>query len=184
MAKFIMSSFQKWALNLKQSKLMDSVNTLNFRYNLQGAKPNNQKTSINRLNPQTVSKYGFPGSLTVMKRLLNPIGFHISAVNSKEIEYKEFTEMRKKLTVIDVRSSEDIKKTGTIPGSVNIPLAQVESALKRNADDFPIMYGRVKPTEDANLLFVCLKGSRAKQAQAKAVELGFENAMTFKGGWE
>ena len=52
-------------------------------------------------------------------------------------ELKEKLEGTKKPIVVDVREASEIKESGSIPGAIHIPMAQIEkrmSELPKNAD--------------------------------------------------
>lgn len=78
------------------------------------------------------------------------------------------------VALLDVRSPAEFE-TVHIPGSVNIPLDQLDSQLTALAD-------RGRP-----LVLVCRSGARATQAQTKLAGVGCVNATVLDGGvlaWE
>ncbi|KAJ8931423.1 hypothetical protein NQ314_015662 [Rhamnusium bicolor] len=100
-----------------------------------------------------------------------------------------FADMRKfenkgNVLIIDVREPKEIAETGKIGGSINIPLANLENALKTLTDDeFNEKYGKPKPALDFPLIFSCKMGGRACKAMDIAIQLGFKNAKYYKGSW-
>lgn len=109
---------------------------------------------------------------------------HTADLIRKEIGYTEFLKLKKSgLTVIDVRDNNEIKSSGTIPGSLNIPLKQIKVALKTSPDDFKVKYGRSKPKENQSVMFLCQRGVRSKAAMDQAIQIGYKKAMSFQGGW-
>uniref|UniRef100_A0A8C8SWQ2 Rhodanese domain-containing protein n=1 Tax=Pelusios castaneus TaxID=367368 RepID=A0A8C8SWQ2_9SAUR len=89
-----------------------------------------------------------------------------------------------KAHVIDVRLPEEVAN-GHIASSVNIPVAEVEEALKMDPETFKTKYGVDKPQkDDENLIFYCQKGSRSAQATEIAMTLGYTKARNYAGGYE
>ncbi|XP_018566235.1 heat shock protein 67B2-like [Anoplophora glabripennis] len=87
--------------------------------------------------------------------------------------------------IIDVREPSEIQKTGKIGGSINIPLNELEKALKNiNEDEFKGKYGKPKPIESFPLIFSCMLGGRAAKALALAEKLGFNDVRYYKGSWK
>lgn len=110
--------------------------------------------------------------------------FHTADSNWKEIGYSEFLKLKKSgLIVIDVRDNNEIKSSGTIPGSLNIPLQHVKVALQTSPEDFKEKYRRSKPKENQNVMFLCQRGVRSKQAMNQAIQMGYKKALSFQGGW-
>ncbi|XP_034104588.1 rhodanese domain-containing protein CG4456 [Drosophila albomicans] len=85
--------------------------------------------------------------------------------------------------LIDVRNQDELKATGTIPASLNIPLPDLDAALKSSAEDFKQKYGREKPGNNADIIFTCRSGKRAKEAEAIAKNAGFTNIRVYSGSW-
>uniref|UniRef100_A0A8C4M4Q5 Thiosulfate sulfurtransferase like domain containing 1 n=1 Tax=Equus asinus TaxID=9793 RepID=A0A8C4M4Q5_EQUAS len=75
--------------------------------------------------------------------------------------------------LIDVRSREEAA-AGTIPGALNIPVSELESALQMEPAAFQALYSTQKPKlEDENLIFFCQMGKRGLQATQLAQGLGY-----------
>lgn len=86
--------------------------------------------------------------------------------------------------ILDVRTREEVGKTGRIPGAVHIPIADlvltfVDPRVKRveGAATWP-------PPKESEILVHCLMGARAKRATAALLALGYRNASCFEGGWQ
>ncbi|KAB1260145.1 Thiosulfate:glutathione sulfurtransferase [Camelus dromedarius] len=76
--------------------------------------------------------------------------------------------------LIDVRSREEAA-AGTIPGALNIPVSELESALQMEPAAFKALYSAEKPKlEDENLIFFCQMGKRGLQATHLARGLGYK----------
>ncbi|CAD7679901.1 unnamed protein product [Nyctereutes procyonoides] len=75
--------------------------------------------------------------------------------------------------LIDVRSREEAA-AGTIPGALNIPVSELESALQMEPDAFQALYSAEKPKlQEENLIFFCQMGKRGLQATQLARGLGY-----------
>ncbi|XP_006215800.2 thiosulfate:glutathione sulfurtransferase isoform X1 [Vicugna pacos] len=85
--------------------------------------------------------------------------------------------------LIDVRSREEAA-AGTIPGALNIPVSELESALQMEPAAFKALYSAEKPKlEDENLIFFCQMGKRGLQATHLALGLGYKGARNYAGAY-
>lgn len=87
--------------------------------------------------------------------------------------------------LIDVRSEREIKETGQIPGSINIPLEDVCKNVSPTTSetDFCSRFGRLKPSTCTQLIFTCRSGKRALQSAEEATSLGYKNVWVYEGSW-
>ncbi|KAM7355480.1 rhodanese domain-containing protein CG4456 [Cochliomyia hominivorax] len=85
--------------------------------------------------------------------------------------------------LIEVRSKELVEKDGSIPGSINIPFAELEEALMMSDEDFVAKYGAEKPPKDAVVIFTCLGGQYAQMGADLAKKNGWKNAKPYLGSW-
>ncbi|XP_055612168.1 rhodanese domain-containing protein CG4456-like isoform X2 [Uranotaenia lowii] len=85
--------------------------------------------------------------------------------------------------LIDVRGVDEVKETGAIPTSINIPLPILEFELNQSPASFKAKYGRDMPQQEAEIIFHCKMGGRAQKAAELATQLGFQNARNYKGSW-
>lgn len=76
-------------------------------------------------------------------------------------ELEKALEKRDSVFFLDVREPDEIQKLGTIPGYVNIPLAQLEARLKELPKNKPI-------------ITACNRGTRAGRAAAILEKNGFQ----------
>ncbi|XP_067425722.1 thiosulfate:glutathione sulfurtransferase isoform X2 [Emydura macquarii macquarii] len=89
-----------------------------------------------------------------------------------------------KARIIDVRLPEEVA-IGRIASSVNIPVAEIEEALKMDPESFKTKYGVDKPRkDDENLIFHCQMGRRGAQATEIAMILGYAKARNYAGGYK
>ncbi|KAI5618684.1 thiosulfate sulfurtransferase/rhodanese-like domain-containing protein 3, partial [Silurus asotus] len=86
--------------------------------------------------------------------------------------------------VIDVREPWELREYGRIPGSINVPLGQVNEALRLKPDEFKEKYGGEMPSSGERLVFTCLAGVRSQKALEAAQTLGYPNAQHYPGGWQ
>lgn len=104
----------------------------------------------------------------------------------KHLSYKDVTNLidRKEILLIDVRDPHELQETGELPGSINVPLNELKFAFKEMSDaDFQKRYGAKKPAVNAPLVFSCRSGARSLKALQLALDLGYNRAKHYKGGF-
>lgn len=79
---------------------------------------------------------------------------------------------------IDVRNTEGVNDQNSIQGSVNIPLAILDSALDKSSTHFNSVFESNK-----NFVFYCQGGGMSAKAAERAVELGLQNVYNLTGGY-
>nr|XP_019813681.1 PREDICTED: thiosulfate sulfurtransferase/rhodanese-like domain-containing protein 1 [Bos indicus] len=84
--------------------------------------------------------------------------------------------------LFDVRSREEAA-AGTIPGALNIPVSELESALQMEPAAFKALYSAEKPKLEENLIFFCQMGKRGLQATQLAQRLGYKEARNYEGAY-
>ncbi|KAL1506239.1 hypothetical protein ABEB36_005636 [Hypothenemus hampei] len=125
-----------------------------------------------------------------MYRSISPRQFatttEIPRENLEKVHFNEFKHLLndKNVVVIDVREPEELKELGTLPKSINIPLGEVEEALKLSNECFLQKYGQNKPQKATPIIFSCMRGRRSETAQIKALQLEYKNVKNYVGGWE
>nr|CAH8827991.1 unnamed protein product [Trichobilharzia regenti] len=78
--------------------------------------------------------------------------------------------------LFDVRNLSDVESTGSIPGSVNIPLVELKKAFSLSDDEFVHRFGVSKPKlDDSNIVFYGLSDVTAASACEIAHNLGFKH---------
>ncbi|KAF7707381.1 hypothetical protein HF521_018599 [Silurus meridionalis] len=109
------------------------------------------------------------------------------ASTGKEISYSDLKSLRennKDLLLVDVRSKDEVDR-GRIPGSIHIPLEDVEKEFSLDAQAFQEKFDVPKPLLDTrDLVFHCQMGRRGGVATDKARNLGFKNAQNYTGGYK
>ncbi|KAG7176053.1 Thiosulfate sulfurtransferase/rhodanese-like domain-containing protein 3-like 3 [Homarus americanus] len=83
-----------------------------------------------------------------------------------DIDYDELSANLDGLVVLDVRSREEVKKNGQIPGSHCLPDLDEKS--------FQEKYGFSKPSSDQSLVTHCMMGGRAKRAGDALIAKGLQ----------
>eukprot|EP00090_Calanus_glacialis_P039333 TRINITY_DN68483_c0_g1_i1.p1 TRINITY_DN68483_c0_g1~~TRINITY_DN68483_c0_g1_i1.p1 ORF type:complete len:130 (-),score=43.37 TRINITY_DN68483_c0_g1_i1:128-478(-) len=89
-----------------------------------------------------------------------------------------------RIVLIDVRNPKEVSEEGKIPGSHNVPVAEVEEAFKLPADQFEKKYGFPLPDkEEKNIVTHCMKGGRALRAKEALKSLGYVFASDYPGSF-
>lgn len=109
-----------------------------------------------------------------------PIDRRIPDVSYEEV--KDLPNHPNKI-LIDVREPDELKETGQIPTSFNIPLGDVEKALQLSDGKFKTLYGHSKPKNGDYVIFHCKIGKRSQTASETAVRLGYTNVHNYVGSW-
>ncbi|XP_056235625.1 thiosulfate sulfurtransferase/rhodanese-like domain-containing protein 3 [Seriola aureovittata] len=109
-----------------------------------------------------------------------------SAPPSTDVTYEQLKQLLagRKAVVIDVREPWELREYGFIPGSINVPLGQVNTALQLGAEEFKEKYGGEMPEQTGNIVFTCLAGVRSKNALDTAASLGYKDVQHYSGGWQ
>uniref|UniRef100_A0A1A9X1B5 Rhodanese domain-containing protein n=1 Tax=Glossina brevipalpis TaxID=37001 RepID=A0A1A9X1B5_9MUSC len=99
------------------------------------------------------------------------------------VVYKEVKELPKhpEKLLVDVREPNELRETGQIPTSVNIPLNKVAQEFHPDLDEsiFKAKYGRDKPKFDTVIIFHCKIGKRSQNAAEILQKLGYQNKCNF-----
>lgn len=105
---------------------------------------------------------------------------------STDVTYEELKQIlaEQKAVIIDVREPWELREYGYIPGSINVPLGQINTALQLGAGEFEEKYGGEMPQQTDNIVFTCLAGVRSKTALDTATSLGYKSVQHFPGGWQ
>uniref|UniRef100_A0A8C1REP8 Rhodanese domain-containing protein n=1 Tax=Cyprinus carpio TaxID=7962 RepID=A0A8C1REP8_CYPCA len=104
---------------------------------------------------------------------------HPSCVSDDVVTYEQLKDMMStgSVQLFDVREPDELE-AGFIPGASNIPLGDVEQALRLNPDQFRERYGVPKPgLEDSDLVLYCQRGIRSLTALESAGDLGYSKYM-------
>lgn len=90
----------------------------------------------------------------------------------------------KDVIIIDVRTPQEVLKTGVLPFAIHIPFAELDRVFTQgDSRFFQKMYGIPKPDpETADLVFYCHAGSRSHGAMHVMQSLGYFNVGHYPGG--
>ncbi|KAI5466579.1 Rhodanese-like domain-containing protein [Mariannaea sp. PMI_226] len=101
----------------------------------------------------------------------------------KTLVERNSEEEGKKIVIVDVREPVELFETGKIPGAINIPITSAVQSFHLSEEDFEELYGFDRPPKDAELLFYCKAGVRARAAAALAQSAGWESVGEYPGSW-
>ncbi|XP_032229636.2 thiosulfate:glutathione sulfurtransferase [Nematostella vectensis] len=91
----------------------------------------------------------------------------------------------KNIQLFDVRNPEEVFEDGKIPGAVNIPLTDFESAFALSPVVFEFVYRAPMPKKsDNNIVIHCISGEHAQEAIDILKENGFTGEHYFTGSWD
>ncbi|XP_029360786.1 thiosulfate sulfurtransferase/rhodanese-like domain-containing protein 3 [Echeneis naucrates] len=109
-----------------------------------------------------------------------------SAAPSTAVTYEQLKQLlaSQKVLVIDVREPWELREYGFIPGSINVPLGQVNTALQLTSEEFKEKFGGEMPKQTDYIVFSCLAGVRSEAALNTAVSLGYKDVQHYSGGWQ
>ncbi|XP_077515207.1 rhodanese domain-containing protein CG4456-like isoform X1 [Amblyomma americanum] len=87
--------------------------------------------------------------------------------------------------VVDVREPKELREDGSIPGSINVPLGDVQTAFEMDPGAFKSHYHADKPDPAKDIIFSCRSGRRALMAAEKLQELGtYHNIKVYPGSFQ
>ncbi|KTF81109.1 hypothetical protein cypCar_00036251 [Cyprinus carpio] len=113
------------------------------------------------------------------------VSTHAWCVSDDVVTYEQLKDMMStgSVQLFDVREPDELE-AGFIPGATNIPLGDVEQALRLNPDQFRERYGVPKPgLEDSDFVLYCQRGIRSLSALETARDLGTGKARHYAGGY-
>ncbi|KPI89707.1 hypothetical protein ABL78_1200 [Leptomonas seymouri] len=84
--------------------------------------------------------------------------------------------------ILDVRGTDEFAG-GSIPSAVNVPLDQLEAAIKLTTEDFQRKYSAAKPEKSDHIVTYCLRGGRAEKAANELTADGYTNVDVYPGSW-
>jgi rhodanese-related sulfurtransferase len=90
------------------------------------------------------------------------------------------------IRLLDVREPKDVEEYGKLPGSINIPLTKLKSALNSEPAQFEAEFGTAKPTKEeaAQMIFYGHCAVKSTTALEIAHKMGYKKARHYPGGWE
>ncbi|KAL2061705.1 hypothetical protein VTL71DRAFT_7083 [Oculimacula yallundae] len=85
--------------------------------------------------------------------------------------------------LVDSREPGELQATGTIPGSLNIPVTSKPDSFFISAEEFEDRFGFERPSKEQELVFYCKSGVRSRAAAALARQAGWGNVAEYQGSW-
>ncbi|CAG9939129.1 unnamed protein product [Clonostachys rosea f. rosea IK726] len=101
----------------------------------------------------------------------------------EQIKANESSDDKPSVIFVDVREPEELFTTGKIPGAINIPITSAVQSFHISDEDFVDLYGFERPAKDAELMFYCKAGVRARSAAGLAQHAGWTNVGEYSGSW-
>ncbi|XP_028836842.1 thiosulfate sulfurtransferase/rhodanese-like domain-containing protein 3 isoform X2 [Denticeps clupeoides] len=163
----------------------------------------NRCSRVGKIIPSVLRIYGTPagsgtGAATrshgirfpsVRHALVGRVGSPCRAYSSSPATDVSYEQLKASLAartgvVVDVREPWELREYGNIPGSINVPLGQLNQALQLTPGEFKEKYGGDMPSQTENIIFTCLAGVRSKTALDSAISLGYSNVQHYPGGWQ
>ncbi|KAL6424077.1 hypothetical protein ACFW04_009757 [Cataglyphis niger] len=95
---------------------------------------------------------------------------------SLNVNYEQLLEAQKdtSILIVDVREPAEIKETGKLPGSIHIPMNDVQNIfVNLSEEEFEKRYGKQKPGKDTKIIFSCRSGKRSRTVQEMIQKLGY-----------
>ncbi|CZS92271.1 related to D.melanogaster heat shock protein 67B2 [Rhynchosporium agropyri] len=85
--------------------------------------------------------------------------------------------------LIDSREPGEVQTTGTIPGSLNIPVTSKPDSFFISGEEFEDRFGFERPSKDQELVFYCKSGVRSRAAASLARQAGWGDVAEYQGSW-
>jgi len=85
--------------------------------------------------------------------------------------------------LIDTREPSELQATGTIPGSLNIPITSKPDSWFISAEEFEDRFGFERPGKEQEVVFYCRSGVRSRAAAELARQAGWEKVVEYPGSW-
>jgi rhodanese-related sulfurtransferase len=85
--------------------------------------------------------------------------------------------------LIDTREPSELQATGTIPGSINIPITSKPDAFFISPEEFEDRMGFERPGKEKEVVFYCKAGVRSRAAAELARQAGWERVGEYSGSW-
>lgn len=80
-------------------------------------------------------------------------------------------------TLVDIRESEELKETGSIPGSIHAPRGMLEFYA-----DETLPYHKPEFDKSKRIILHCASGGRSALAASTLKQMGYENVAHLDGG--
>ncbi|KAI6710470.1 hypothetical protein JHW43_007008 [Diplocarpon mali] len=113
--------------------------------------------------------------------------FYSQSAPSIKYTYKDVKALVEKSdpnrVLIDTREPAELRDSGTIPGSLNIPISSKPDSFFISAEEFEDRFGFERPSKNQEVVFFCKAGVRSKAAAAFARQAGWVKVAEYEGSW-
>jgi len=89
----------------------------------------------------------------------------------------------KQVIILDVRKPNELIEEGAIPTAFNLPVDDIEAALKLDSQAFTEKYGFTKPVPSDKIIVFCRSGKRANRAGNILNRHDYLNVLNYRGSW-
>ena len=79
----------------------------------------------------------------------------MAGADNNVVDFDKVKEMKESTLVVDVRNPGELKETGKIPDSYNVPLPELGEAFNMDSATFKDKYGFQLPEKDAQIILSC-----------------------------
>lgn len=112
------------------------------------------------------------------------LNLSVDPLSTKVQQVKAFVEKPDPNRIlVDSREPGELQATGTIPGSLNIPVTSKPESFFVTAEEFVDRFGFERPSKDQEVIFYCKSGVRSRAAAALARQAGWDNVAEYQGSW-
>lgn len=85
--------------------------------------------------------------------------------------------------LIDVREANELRESGFIKTSRNLPLSELRSAFLMDEKSFEDKYRFMKPNKNDKIVLYCSCGGRSQEASLYISSLGYSNVYNYSGSY-
>ena len=85
--------------------------------------------------------------------------------------------------LIDTREPHELQTTGTIPGSINIPISSKPDSFHISEEEFEDRFGFERPSKETEIVVYCKAGVRSRAAAELARQQGWVSVGEYEGSW-
>lgn len=122
-------------------------------------------------------------------RIAQPISvrYYSAGAQSKIWDFEQIQKLTQEpnasITIVDSREPGELKKSGHIPGAINIPITSNPDSFHITQEEFEDKFGFPRPGKDQELVFYCKAGVRSRAAAALASDAGYTSVGEYPGSW-
>lgn len=161
-------------------------NTNRFQYNLvYGHKLSNTRHfSILSRAPAYISHGGFSKKDMASKQLIKKHYCQVQTVRAIDKKgLKSLITQNEDFILIDVREANELRESGFIKTSRNLPLSELREAFLMDEKSFEDKYRFRKPVKNDKIVLYCKCGGRSEEASRYISSLGYKNVYNYPGSY-